>query len=72
MYLVIPATAVVRSGESAKDFGIRYYGTPSGCEFTSLLEDITLVGGGLNDEANAWMGQFTGKEPRRSRCSRPK
>ena len=39
----IPAT-VVSSGD--KDFGIRYYGIPSGYEFSSLLEDIQQVADG--------------------------
>ena len=38
----IPATVVL--GE--KDYGIRFYGIPSGYEFTSLVESITLVGSG--------------------------
>jgi len=35
----IPATIV----EGAKDYGIRFYGIPSGYEFTSLLEAISIV-----------------------------
>jgi len=38
----IPATVV----ESKKDYGIRYYGIPSGYEFSSLLEDIIDVSRG--------------------------
>jgi glutaredoxin-like protein len=38
----IPAIAVV--GE--KDYGIRYYGIPSGYEFSSLIEDIVDVSKG--------------------------
>lgn len=38
----IPAIAV--TGEGDVDFGIRFYGIPSGYEFTSLLEAITAVG----------------------------
>lgn len=38
----IPAIAVV--GEGDKDYGIRFYGIPSGYEFTSLLEAIMLIG----------------------------
>lgn len=37
----IPAIAIL---EGDKDFGIRYYGIPSGYEFASLLEDIKMVG----------------------------
>jgi glutaredoxin-like protein len=40
----IPAIAVV--GEDNKDYGIRFYGIPSGYEFTSLLESLLLVGAG--------------------------
>ncbi len=39
----IPAT-VVKSEQ--KDYGIRYYGIPSGYEFASLLEDILMVSSG--------------------------
>ncbi len=42
----IPAIAIM---EGDKDFGIRYYGIPSGYEFASLLEDIKMVGIGLID-----------------------
>lgn len=38
----IPATAV----EGAKDYGIRFYGLPSGYEFATLLEDILAVSRG--------------------------
>jgi glutaredoxin-like protein len=38
----VPATVVM--GE--KDFGIRYYGIPSGYEFSSLIEDIVDVSKG--------------------------
>jgi glutaredoxin-like protein len=38
----IPATVVM----GAEDYGIRFYGIPSGYEFTSLLESIRLVSAG--------------------------
>lgn len=38
----IPATAVA----GAKDYGIRFYGLPSGYEFATLLEDILAVSRG--------------------------
>jgi len=38
----IPATVIM--GE--KDYGIRYYGIPSGYEFSSLLEDIQMISSG--------------------------
>lgn len=38
----IPATIV----EGDKDYGIRFFGIPSGYEFTSLLESILMVSSG--------------------------
>ena len=46
----IPATVVM----SDVDYGVRYYGIPSGYEFTSLVEDVIDVSRGkssLSDEA---------------------
>jgi len=46
----IPATVI----EGEADYGIRYYGIPSGYEFSSLLEDIVDVSkndSGLSEEA---------------------
>ena len=40
----IPAIVVL--GDSGHDYGIRFFGIPSGYEFTSLLEAILLVGAG--------------------------
>lgn len=51
--LQIPAIAILEDGEEPVDYGIRYYGIPSGYEFSSLLEDISMVGtgeSGLSDE----------------------
>ncbi len=42
----IPALAIVRGGEEAKDYGIRLYGIPSGYEFSTLIEDIVMVSSG--------------------------
>ncbi len=39
----IPAVAVIAAGEDAKDYGIRFYGIPSGYEFSTLIEDIVMV-----------------------------
>jgi glutaredoxin-like protein len=39
----IPAIALTADG---KDFGIRYYGIPSGYEFSSILEDIQEIAKG--------------------------
>jgi len=42
----IPATVMMRGGDTPKDYGIRYYGIPSGYEFSSLIEDILMISGG--------------------------
>ncbi len=42
----IPAIAVVRDGDEPRDYGIRFYGIPSGYEFGSLIEDIAMVSAG--------------------------
>jgi glutaredoxin-like protein len=42
----VPATIVMSPD---KDYGIRYFGIPSGYEFMSLLEDILMVGTGEVD-----------------------
>ncbi len=39
-----PATAIL--GENDRDYDIRFFGIPSGYEFSTLLEDIKLVSGG--------------------------
>jgi glutaredoxin-like protein len=33
-------------GEQSRDYGIRYFGIPSGYEFSSLIEDIMMVSSG--------------------------
>lgn len=43
----VPALAVL--GEGDKDYGIRFFGIPSGYEFTSLIEALLLVGTGEVD-----------------------
>jgi len=40
----IPATVLL--DENGKDYGIKFFGIPSGYEFASLLEDIKLLGTG--------------------------
>lgn len=42
----IPATVIMRGGDNPKDYGIRYYGIPSGYEFSSIIEDIMMVSKG--------------------------
>jgi glutaredoxin-like protein len=51
----IPATVVV--GE--KDHGVRFYGVPSGYEFTSLLEAIKKVSAGEHDLSDATLQQIS-------------
>lgn len=42
----IPATVIMRGGDDPKDFNLRYYGIPSGYEFSSVIEDIMMVSSG--------------------------
>lgn len=42
----IPAVAVLRGGDETQDYGIRLYGIPSGYEFSTLIEDLVMVGSG--------------------------
>ena len=58
----IPATIVMVGGEAAADYGIRYYGIPSGYEFSSLIQDILMVGGDdapLAAETEQWLADLT-------------
>lgn len=53
----IPATVIMRGGQQPKDYGIRYYGIPSGYEFSSLIEDIKLIASGesgLSAQTKQW------------------
>jgi glutaredoxin-like protein len=54
----IPAIAMARGGEAPKDFGIRFYGIPSGYEFSSLIENIMMIArgdSGLSDDTKMWV-----------------
>jgi glutaredoxin-like protein len=42
----VPAIVVERAGEPATDHGVRFYGNPSGFEFTSFIEAIKDVSSG--------------------------
>ena len=42
----IPATIIMRGGDDPKDYGIRFYGIPSGYEFSTMIEDILMVSKG--------------------------
>ncbi len=56
-----PAIAIVQlteDGRKSQDFGLRFYGIPSGYEFMTLLEDIVLVSKGepsLSPTTRAWL-----------------
>lgn len=58
----IPALAVMRGGANPKDYGIRYFGIPSGYEFATLIEDIKMVASGesgLSAETKAKVATLT-------------
>jgi glutaredoxin-like protein len=40
------APTIVLTDDTRKDYGIRFYGAPSGYEFATLLEDIIMVSQG--------------------------
>ena len=42
----IPAVVLISDGETPKDHGIRLYGVPAGYEFSTLIEDLRMVGSG--------------------------
>jgi glutaredoxin-like protein len=57
-----PATVVMRGGDRPKDYGIRFYGVPSGYEFSSLIEDTILASAGdsrLSPETREWIAGLT-------------
>jgi glutaredoxin-like protein len=60
-----PAIAIVQEsldGQGARDFGLRFYGIPSGYEFVTLLEAIVLVSTGevdLSPTTKAWLSTLT-------------
>jgi glutaredoxin-like protein len=53
----IPAIALLSDG---KDYGIRYYGIPSGYEFSSLVEDILMVSQGQSGLSEATRKKLAG------------
>lgn len=42
----IPAIVLLADGPQPVDYGIRFYGIPSGYEFSTLIEDIMMVSSG--------------------------
>ena len=60
----IPAIAVLQGGDEPQDYGIRYFGIPSGYEFSSIIEDVMMVSqgeSGLSEETKARVAEL--KEP---------
>lgn len=58
----IPAVVLMQGGETPKDYGIRYYGIPSGYEFSSLIGDILMISAresGLSPETKAQLAKLT-------------
>jgi glutaredoxin-like protein len=53
----IPAIAILRGGKEPKDYAIRYYGIPSGYEFSSLIEDVMMVSQGESGLSEATKAQ---------------
>ncbi len=47
-----PALAIVKDGEEPVDYGIRFYGIPSGYEFSTLIQDIAMVSAGDSGLSN--------------------
>lgn len=45
-YNIDKVPAIVMLDESERDFGIRFYGIPSGYEFSTLIEDIVMLSTG--------------------------
>ncbi|MCB8937697.1 MAG: thioredoxin family protein [Ardenticatenaceae bacterium] len=57
----IPATVILEGGKAGKDYGIRYYGIPSGYEFSSLIHDVMMVSAGdpqLSAEMLDWLAEL--------------
>jgi glutaredoxin-like protein len=54
----LPAVAIVRGGEEERDYGIRFYGIPSGYEFTTLIQDIVMVSRGESGLSEATVSQL--------------
>jgi len=44
-----PAIAVLGGGPGRRDFGIRFFGSPAGYEFGTLIEDIRMASTGVTD-----------------------
>jgi glutaredoxin-like protein len=53
----IPAIVILGDGQ---DYGVRYYGIPSGYEFSSLVEDILMVSSGQSGLSEASRKKLAG------------
>lgn len=42
----IPAIVMLTGGDQPKHHGVRFFGIPSGYEFSSFIEDLRMLGGG--------------------------
>jgi glutaredoxin-like protein len=60
----IPAVLVLKPGDGDGaedvDYGIRYFGIPSGYEFRSLLDGIKLIGSGKTSLSQATLDRLSG------------
>lgn len=57
----IPAVAILAENGETKDYGIRYYGIPSGYEFSSLITDVMMVSSGesgLSTPTKEWLADL--------------
>jgi glutaredoxin-like protein len=57
----IPAVAILAENGDTKDYGIRYYGIPSGYEFSSLITDVMMVSSGesgLSEATKEWLANL--------------
>ncbi len=62
-YGVDKIPAIVILGQNDRDYGVRYYGIPSGYEFSSFLHDIKAVAAGpqelpLSEETRAYLNSL--------------
>jgi glutaredoxin-like protein len=56
------APVIVLLGDNDRDYGIRFYGTPAGYEFSALLEDVIMVSqgdSGLQQSTRSALEQLT-------------
>ena len=58
----IPALVLLSDGDPPADYGIRLYGVPAGYEFSTLIEDLRMLGAGqptLSDQTREALAQLT-------------